>query len=225
MRLYHPKTLKIFAYRNDIPKRYSTSCWSEIFKWKASKQDHPKMFIYNDYYLGGYLRVVFEYAKIKKCNFAEFNRCKEKVSKLGEDILNGFLLQKTKSTNIFGTKSTNIFGYDPFAIGIDSIVISEQSSLNNIPYADCNNFQYLISCIKRGGNLKIFENFFNDDYLLSDACSLYYKGINIFPDIYGDQWRKYIPVENHKEILRQVLKTITGKNYNQKQINNILNSI
>lgn len=48
----------------------------------------------------------------------------------------------------------------------------------------------------------------NKDYLFSDACSLYYKGINIFPDIFGDEWRKYVPVESHKEILRQVTKTI-----------------
>lgn len=48
--------------------------------------------------------------------------------------------------------------------------------------------------------------FFDDSYLFSDACSLYFKGINIFPDIFGDQWRKYVPVENYKEILRQINK-------------------
>lgn len=51
--------------------------------------------------------------------------------------------------------------------------------------------------------------FFNNDYLFSDACSLYFKGINIFPDIFGDDWRKYVPVESHKEIHRQVTKTLT----------------
>lgn len=49
---------------------------------------------------------------------------------------------------------------------------------------------------------------FDDNYLFSDACSLYYKGINIFPDIYGSNWRKYVPVESHKEILRQLTKTL-----------------
>lgn len=50
--------------------------------------------------------------------------------------------------------------------------------------------------------------YFDSNYLFSDACSLYFKGINIFPDIFGDEWRKYIPIESHKEILRQVTKTI-----------------
>jgi len=47
---------------------------------------------------------------------------------------------------------------------------------------------------------------FDNNYLFSDACSLYYKGINIFPDIFGDKWRKYVPVESHKEIVRQCNK-------------------
>lgn len=56
------------------------------------------------------------------------------------------------------------------------------------------------------------DNFTNDtNYLFSDACSLYYKGINIFPDIFGGEWRKYVPVESHKEILRQVTKTYENK--------------
>lgn len=50
--------------------------------------------------------------------------------------------------------------------------------------------------------------YFDDNYLFSDACSLYYKGINIFPDIFGDDWRKYVPVESLKEIIRQCDKTI-----------------
>jgi hypothetical protein len=53
-----------------------------------------------------------------------------------------------------------------------------------------------------------FHKHFDSDYLFSDACSLYFKGINIFPDIFGDKWRKYVPVESLKEIYRQVIKTL-----------------
>jgi hypothetical protein len=49
---------------------------------------------------------------------------------------------------------------------------------------------------------------FDDFYLFSDACSLYFKGCNIFPYIFGDEWRKYVPVESLKEIQRQVTKTL-----------------
>lgn len=54
----------------------------------------------------------------------------------------------------------------------------------------------------------LLRNYFNASYLFSDSCSLYFKGINIFPDICGDEWRKYVPVESHKEILRQITKTV-----------------
>jgi len=33
-----------------------------------------------------------------------------------------------------------------------------------------------------------FNNYFDDNYLFSDAVSLYFKGTNIFPDIFGDEW-------------------------------------
>jgi hypothetical protein len=56
-----------------------------------------------------------------------------------------------------------------------------------------------------------FDGFFDSNYLFSDACSLYYKGINIFPDIFGDEWRKYVPVESLTEIKRQVDKTLNKK--------------
>ena len=54
----------------------------------------------------------------------------------------------------------------------------------------------------------MMAEYFDDIYLFSDACSLYFKGINIFPDIYGDKWRKYIPVESRMEIKRQIDKTL-----------------
>lgn len=66
-------------------------------------------------------------------------------------------------------------------------------------------FSMNINSLVAGNILNIY---FDDNYLFSDACSLYYKGINIFPDIFGDQWRKYVPVESHKEIKRQIDKLI-----------------
>lgn len=52
---------------------------------------------------------------------------------------------------------------------------------------------------------------FDDNYLFSDAVSLYLKGVNIFPYIFGDEWRKYVPIENLKEIHRVVGKTLDKK--------------
>jgi hypothetical protein len=49
MRLLHPTTLKIASERDDIPKTVISHVWSEIFKWLASKQKHPKMFIDDEY--------------------------------------------------------------------------------------------------------------------------------------------------------------------------------
>jgi len=59
-------------------------------------------------------------------------------------------------------------------------------------------------------DIKIIKmvSLFDDNYLFSDACYLYYKGINIFPDIFGDEWEKYCPVISLKEIKRQVDKTL-----------------
>jgi hypothetical protein len=55
-------------------------------------------------------------------------------------------------------------------------------------------------------NAKSFK--FDSTYLFSDCVSLYFKGLNIFPYIYGDDWRRVVPVESLKEIHRQVSKTI-----------------
>lgn len=49
---------------------------------------------------------------------------------------------------------------------------------------------------------------FCDPYLFSDACSLYFKGCNVFPYIFGYEWKKFVPVESLEEILRQVTKTL-----------------
>ena len=52
------------------------------------------------------------------------------------------------------------------------------------------------------------NKYFDDNYLFSDCVSLYFKGVNIFPFVFGDDWRKYVPVESLKEIQRQVNKTL-----------------
>lgn len=49
---------------------------------------------------------------------------------------------------------------------------------------------------------------FDDNYLFSDCMSLYFKGLNIFKYVYGDDWRRIVPVESLDEIQRQVTKTI-----------------
>lgn len=156
MRQYHPITLRILSERRDIPKRYSCSVWSEVFKWKASCKSHPKCFINDDYDLGVYLKIVYELATAKGCNLD-----KSKLKSLSRDVQSGF-------------------NTGPYSGISDHILIN-----------------------------RIFStDYFDSNYLFSDACSLYYKGINIFKDIFGDEWRKYVPVESLKEIKRQVDNTL-----------------
>lgn len=50
---------------------------------------------------------------------------------------------------------------------------------------------------------------FDKDYLFSDCVSLYLKGVNIFKYVFGDDWRKYVPIENLKEIKRIIDKTLS----------------
>lgn len=50
---------------------------------------------------------------------------------------------------------------------------------------------------------------FDRDYLFSDAMSLYLKGVNIFPYIFGEDANKYIPIINLKEVKRIVDKTLS----------------
>jgi len=162
MRTLHPQTRQIAAERDDIRKTVITNAWAEVFKWKGGNKEHPKMFIWQDFDLGIYMRQIY-LASIKKgCNLDPNN-----VKKLGTEVWRGFT--------------------------------SEED---------------------------IKAAYFNRDYLISDACSLYYKGINIFPDIYGSDARKYIPVESHEEIARQIIvnKTLTDgqllrvKKYLDKEI-------
>jgi hypothetical protein len=80
------------------------------------------------------------------------------------------------------------------------------------------------SCCRFLNGLEI-DFAFDDDYLFSDACSLYYKGINIFPDIFGDDWRKYVPVESRVEIIRQLLKVESGQSVKTKEVKQIIKSL
>ena len=154
MRLLHPKTLEIISKRDDISKAHIARVWSEIFKWKASGQKHPKMFINNDYDLGMYMSLVYKAGVSRGCLLDPYKVLKGKTS-----VRDGLCLNIQKG----------------FCAGVSFFARAK---------------------------------YFNDNHLFSDACSLYYKGINIFPDIFGDEWRKYVPVESHKEILRQVTKTL-----------------
>ena len=158
MRLLHPRTLEIAAERDDIPKTVISHVWAEIYKWHASGQKHPKVFITDIYDIGCYMRHVYKCGIKKRCNLD-----KNKIKNLGDRASRGF-------TN----KS------------------------------------------------KFYEVYFDDNYLFSDATSLYLKGINIFPDIFGDQWKKYAPIISLKEIQRVVGKTIERKkNGRSKKTRNV----
>lgn len=149
MRLLHPRTIEILASHPEFPRTHLSHCWSEIFKWKASGQKHPKCFIDDDRFLGKYLKFLYEQATAAGCNLDA-----QKIKSLSPTIVNNF---------------------------------TSRGNLINV-----------VTCI-----------YFDSDYLFSDATSLYFKGINIFPDIFGDEWRKLVPVESLKEIKRQVDKTLS----------------
>ena len=117
------------------------------------------MFIQNDYDLGIYLSVVYEFATKKGCKFNL-----DKIKNLNKNIRDGF--------------------YDHF-YATPSVKTRKERRLNK---------------------------YFDDNYLFSDATSLYFKGINIFPYLFPKDHRKYIPVENHKEIVRQCNKTLNKTN-------------
>ena len=76
-------------------------------------------------------------------------------------------------------------------------------------------FDRWIEHLTNYGSLPTLEaavgNQFGDLYVFSDLTSLYFKGVNLFPAIFGDQWRKYVPVESREEIRRQLDKTINKK--------------
>lgn len=57
---------------------------------------------------------------------------------------------------------------------------------------------------------------FTDDYLFSDCISLYFKGANIMPYIYGEDWCRLVPIENLEEVFRVVSKTLLVKSSKRK---------
>ena len=150
MRLLHPRTIEILASHTEFPKTHLAHAWSEVFKYLASGQKHPKMFLPSKRLLGQYLAHIYV-----QTDFGELvNLDRSKVDNMGGVIVKGW----------------------------------EEYFSSNLPNE--------------------FEDYFDSNYLFSDACSLYYKGINIFPDIFGDEWEKYCPVISLKEINRQVDKTL-----------------
>jgi hypothetical protein len=145
MRLLHPKTIKTASEKDDMPKTILSHCWAECFKAIKSGQKHPKMFIYDRYHFGTYMRLVYEAGITKGCNLD-----KDKVQSLGFDIQRGF----------------------------------------------------------DDGKVRLLDQYFDDIYLFSDCVSLYMKGVNIIKYIFVD-WRKYIPIESHKEMHRVISKYLS----------------
>lgn len=157
MRLLHMDTIQIVAMelKNEdflistvSQKSVISHAWSEVLKFLATRQNHPKMFL-NDEELGVYLYIIKRYGDLVGCN------------------LNESLLLK----------------YDDVWYGYTV-------------YNDLNDAKYRLN--------KHFDN----QYLFSDAVSLYLKGLNIFPYMFGSEWRKYVPIEGLKEIQRVVTKTL-----------------
>jgi hypothetical protein len=175
MRLLHPATL-FFASFDQIPKTVISHAWSELFKWKASKKQHPKMFLRIDE-IGKYLAILLFVSSIRDVKLHP-----EKIDKtFGKRF---FAREVEPLGEVIKDEIRNLYKDATLLNGL-------QSSMNDYWNAD-------IEC-------------FDDHYLFSDACSLYYKGVNIFPYIFESDWRKYVPVESHEEILRQVTKTINSK--------------
>ena len=114
---------------------------------------------------------------------------------------------KFKVTN---QKHPKMFIYNDYGLGVYMQMVKQ--------YGDMTGCKFNSDLLKKYPNLyegflskdgfDMLDNWFDDLYLFSDCISLYYKGINILPFIYGDDWRKLIPVESLKEISRQINKTL-----------------
>lgn len=160
MRILHPRTIKIIANMENsefenatVSKKVILShAWSEIFKYLATRQNHPKVFIQNEYDLGKYLGYLRSVGEPIGCNMNVEHLFKY------DEVYQGFALYEYTSKNA---------SYSQYS-----------------------------------------KEYFDDNYLFSDAVSLYFKGVNIFIHIFGASWRKYVPVESLIEIQRQVAKTI-----------------
>ena len=79
MRTLHPESLRIiarvceeldFEKATVSRKQIISHAWSEILKYLATRQSHPKMWI-NDEELGVYTRIVKTYGDIVGCNLDE----------------------------------------------------------------------------------------------------------------------------------------------------------
>lgn len=77
MRLLHPTTIKTITvsvklseFNNaTISKRSVLShAWSEVLKYMATKQNHPKMFIDEEHTLGYYMRLLYDMGTSVGCN-------------------------------------------------------------------------------------------------------------------------------------------------------------
>jgi hypothetical protein len=156
MRLLHPDTIRTVAmvckdedFKNATVSRRSviSHAWSEVLKYMATKQNHPKMFLRSDYEIGPYMGYVKKYGDKIGCN------------------LNAEHLAK----------------YDDVYYGFVNITESNELHL---------------------------KSRFDNEYLFSDCTSLYFKGLNIFPYVYGNDWRRLVPIESIDEIYRVVGKTI-----------------
>jgi len=78
-------------------------------------------------------------------------------------------------------------------------------------YPDLREAFDLANTDNEGWSLDKIDQYFDENYLFSDCVSLYYKGINIFPFVFRENWQKYCPVINLKEVSRQIDKTMNKK--------------
>ena len=88
---------------------------------------------------------------------------------------------------------------DDLYLKINGLVRCDEKKLENLK----NKYRKINKCMDFRYHLE-----FDDNYLFSDLVSLYFKGVNLFPQRFGDDWRKYVPVESLKEIKKQVDKTL-----------------
>lgn len=163
MRLLHPETIRIIALickdedfdKSTLTRRTIIShAWSEVLKYLATRQSHPKMWL-NDVQLGAYMRVVKTYGDIVGCNLDE------ELIRKHDDVAYGYF-----------------------------VCAHNMKQASDTIRANENSFK------------------FDDNYLFSDCMSLYFKGLNIFKYVYGDDWRRLVPVESLGEISRQVNRTL-----------------
>ena len=99
MRLLHPQTLFTLATSQELDFSKSTvsrkqalsHAWSEVLKYLATRQTHPKMWL-NDRKLGIYSKLVYLYGLEAGCNFN-----KEYLEKY-EEVYKAFSLDMIMST-------------------------------------------------------------------------------------------------------------------------------